>query len=219
MSDDASCCPASASGTCACNAHTSGRLRQQAVGASVTTEHDHVLQFRFYELHVLVHALHGGNALSRGVLQQACEYEAAVFAEQQRTGICLAHPAAPAAPAGQELASAGRAAAPLASTAEGAASVDGAPPSAAPARVPRLQRRRTHPQCVGTLPAEQATRKPPQPLLSQMPVNLQDLRRQVRLHQASLTAMTQAPLVNRRFPSFLSGQRSSVQAMARGLIF
>ena len=47
------------------------------------------MQDSFTELHVLVHALHGGNALSQPVLTQACQFLQAVFAEQRRTGACL----------------------------------------------------------------------------------------------------------------------------------
>ena len=57
------------------------------------------MQFQFTELHVLVHALRGGSALSRGVLSQACRLQAAIFTEQQRTGACLPVPAPPDAPA------------------------------------------------------------------------------------------------------------------------
>jgi hypothetical protein len=47
------------------------------------------VQDQFTELHVLVHALKGGNVVQRDIMQQACRFKAAVFAEQQRTGACI----------------------------------------------------------------------------------------------------------------------------------
>ena len=46
-------------------------------------------KYAFYELHVLVHALHDGNVLDRDILTAACHFKEAVFEEQKRTGACL----------------------------------------------------------------------------------------------------------------------------------
>jgi hypothetical protein len=57
---------------------------------------------RFAEIHILAHALHSGDALSPPILRRMCELKNEIWAEQQRSGMCLRpwwHQEAAAAPA------------------------------------------------------------------------------------------------------------------------